>query len=227
MLAKRTAILIKKSLVSTIPKVVWEHEIPVLNFKYGAHKIERITLPRLVQLNPMNPMVERGIQRWAIEELDHDAEWNRMNQTYGKHEESGQVCTEMAYGYIQERRMETQNEARYRPMIEKGHSYIKQIIIPDSEYEDGLTVFEPEDQAPAQPMPTQDPAPEPQETKSYDTPLGDPETVFKLENLTKPGIIEFLNERGIEHDENATKEALHALFMDSMKPVGVDPEPEE
>jgi len=225
MYAKRTGIMIKKTRMTEIPKTVFEHEIPVLNFKYGANKIEKIKLPRLVYLNPKDPMyVQRGFKRHPIIEIDHDEEWNRMNATYGKHEESGQVCVEMAYGFIQERRLETLNSQKYEPMIAAGHSVIKRPEIKHEEFDDGLNVFDPEQMKKEQPV--EDPGQQP-ESQPYSQPLVDTETMFKIENLTKMGIIDLLNDRGVECDENATKEVLHKQFIDSMKPVGVDPETEE
>ena len=109
MLAKRVAVLIKKSQVTVIPKVVYEHEVPILNFKYGAHKIEVTKFPRLVQLDPMQSMVERGFQRHPIVEVDHDEEYNRMATTYGKQEDNaGRLFVELAYGLVHEQRMEAQ-----------------------------------------------------------------------------------------------------------------------
>ena len=48
--------------------------------------------------------------------------------------------------------------------------------------------------------------------------------MFKIENMTREGIIACLEDRDVEFDEKLSKPDLHTLFMDSMKPVGVDPE---
>lgn len=225
MYAKRTGVMIVKSRMTECPKTVFEHEIPVLNFKYGAQKIKKIKLPRLIYLNPKDPSpVQRGFKRHPIIEIDHDDEWNRMNATYGKHEESGQNCVEMAYGFIQERRLETVNSQKYEPMIGAGHSVEKRPEAKKEEYDDGLVVFDPEEIKKEQPI--QEPGQQPQ-TTPYNRPLVDSETMFKIDNLTKTGIIDLLNDRGVDCDETATKEVLHKQFMDSMKPVGVDPETEE
>jgi len=227
MYAKRCAVLIKKTRMTETPKEIFEHEIPVLNFKYGPHKIEKIKLPRMVYRDAKSPTAEqRGFKRYPIIEIDHDEEYNRMNRTYGKHEESGQVCVEMAYGFLQERRMETDNNQKYEPMIAAGHSVEKREEIPVEEYDDGLRVFEPEDIRPVDPKPI-DPVEAVQQTKPYNNPLSDQETIFKIDNLTKEGIVNLLEERGVEHNPDDTKVNLHKLFMDSMKPVGVEPETEE
>jgi len=241
MLAKRCAVLIKKGMTTNSPKVVWEHDIPVMQYKFGAANIARTQLPRYVVIDPKKMPVERGFQRWPIEEVDHDEEFNRLNMTYGKHEDTGNICVEMAYGLLQESKMSGLNESRYRPMVELGHSYIKPPVIPQEEYNDGLTVFEPEDEefqkllkakendvpevATAKEGVTAEDLETPE--KPYSRPLIDEETMYKIENLTKEGIEAMLTDRDVPFDQSSNKEVLHALFMDSMKPVGVDPETEE
>lgn len=228
MLAKRCGVLLQKDITNTTPKVVYEHEIPVLNFKFGAKNVSRIKMERWVVIDSKQPPVHRGFNRWPIVEIDHDDEFTRLLSIYGKHETSGQVCVEMANGFIDERRMETQGESKYRPLINAGHTFIEKKAIPDEEYSDGMTVFDTKDLAPTgSPQPVDPEASAPPD-KPYDQPLMDQETMFKIDNMTREGIIACLEDRDVEFDEKLGKNELHTLFMDSMKPVGVDPElPEE
>ena len=100
MLAKRCGVLLQKDITNTTPKVVYEHEIPVLNFKFGAKNVSRIKMERWVVIDSKQPPVHRGFNRWPIVEIDHDEEFTRLLSIYGKHETSGQVCVEMANGFI-------------------------------------------------------------------------------------------------------------------------------
>lgn len=230
MLAKRQAVLILKSKMSVIPKVVWEHEVSVLNFKYGAHRIEKTKFIRLVQLDPKQSMVERGFQRFPIEEVDHDEEYNRLANTYGRQEpnDGGRMYVELAYGLIHEEQMKVSNEAKYRPMIKLGHSWIERPVIPEEQYNDGLTVFEnaEEFKGKAPEVFEEGPTPNPQEPKkTYSAPLTDTETMFKIENMTKDGIKALLDDREVVFSPDDSKEKLHAQFMESLNEVvGVDPE---
>ena len=230
MLAKRCGILIHKDITNTTPKVVYEHEIPVLNFKFGAKNIKRTRMERWISVDPKKPNVHRGYKRWPIVEIDHDSEFGRLLMMYGKHEESGDICVERAYGYFDERKLEIQGEFKYRPLINAGHTYIKPEPIPEAEYSDGMTIFDTEDLAKAEgsgqsSVPDETDSDKPTLVdKPYEQPLTDQETMFKIENMTREGIIACLEDRDVEFDEKLSKPDLHTLFMDSMKPVGVDPE---
>lgn len=269
MLAKRCGILINKGVMEQTCKIVWEHEIPVLEFKYGPGNITRQKIPRYVYRGDNKPQVEMGIQRFPIVEIDHDEEYSRLMNTYGRHEQENKYVCEMAYGYMQERKMEQLNELKYRPLILAGHHFIEKPKIEEKEYDDGLgEIFDevPEDKLglvkeklATVKLPTIDPADNDEFLSAEDAekeslpplsdsphvteeqaaqaragkkketpePLSDIDTMFKIENMTVPGIKEMLVQRGVPHNPDDNKANLHKLFMDSMKPVGVDMDDED
>lgn len=271
MLAKRCGVIINKGVMEQTCKVVWEHEIPVLEFKFGAGNITRQKLPRYVYRGDNTPQVEMGIQRFPIVEIDHDEEYSRLMNAYGRHELENKYVCEMAYGYMQERKMEQLNELKYRPLILAGHHFIPAPKVEEKEYDDGLgeifdevpegkldlvkdkmkevtlttlrNPYEDEDEflsaedAEKESLPplsdsphvTEKQAAQASAVKKRETPepLTDIDTMFKIENMTVPGIKEMLVQRGVPHNPDDNKANLHKLFMDSMKPVGVDMDDED
>lgn len=262
MLAKRCGIIIDKGVMEKTVKIVFEHEIPVLRFKFGEGAITLEKIPRYVYLNDNKPQVQRGFLRFPVVEVDHDEEYGRLMRVYGRHPEQNKHVCEMAYGYIGEKKMEQLNELKYRPLVIAGHAFIPMPVIEEQDYDDGLgEIFDevPENKkelvrkelgnqgslAPAiinddflsaedmesESLPPHSESPHVTEEQAASAapakrqtpePLSDFDTMFKYENMTIPGIKEMLTQRGIEFYPNDSKEKLHALFMNSMKPVGVD-----
>jgi len=138
MLAKRCGVIIDKGIMSKNPKIVFEHEIPVLQFKFGEGAIERVKIPQMVHSAMGKNNVQQGFVRFPIEEIDHDEEYQRMLNMYGKHEEEDRFVVQMAYGYQQETKLERLGELKYRPLLIAGHGFKPlpaPVLVP---FDDGL-----------------------------------------------------------------------------------------
>jgi hypothetical protein len=119
MLAKQCDVLIYHSNLSTIPKTIYEHEIPVLEEIFGEGSVTKYERKELVhavdgsgkelkyQVEAEQPVT------YDIEDLEHDEEYLRMMDLYGKHQTVDVFNVTRVYGRIEDLKMEVKNKEKY------------------------------------------------------------------------------------------------------------------
>lgn len=101
MKARKTEILITRSMFEKIPRTVYEHEIPILKEVHGEANINKN---------------DKKFTEYPVEEIDHAAEYNRLSQEYGMHPTIPMLTVQAVYGHERRRMIERENEYLYEGM---------------------------------------------------------------------------------------------------------------
>lgn len=121
MLAKRCDVLIYHSNLCTINKNVYEHEIPVIESVFGDGSVTKH------DSKPMTPAIDKSTGKelnyhvqsndpvkYDVEEVDHDEEYMRMFDLYGKHQTINVHNVSHVYGRIEDMKMEAKANELYK-----------------------------------------------------------------------------------------------------------------
>lgn len=120
MLAKRCDVLIYQSNLCTIPKNIYEHEIPVLESVFGNGAVTKYDYKPMIQAvdkatgKDLNYQIqsEKRVE-YELEEVDHDEEYMRLFDLYGKHQTIDVHNVTHVYGRIEDRKMEANAKELY------------------------------------------------------------------------------------------------------------------
>ncbi len=121
MLAKKCNVLIYQSNLSTIPKNIFEHEIPILEGVFGEGSVTKYDYKPMVQA--VDQATGKGLNyqvqsdkpvKYEVEEIDHDEEYVRLFDLYGKHETINVHMVTHIYGRIEDRKMEVKAKENYK-----------------------------------------------------------------------------------------------------------------
>lgn len=79
----RVQVLVRRSPMSEIPRVIFKHELPLLNEMHGEGAVKVINAPESVVGGPVN--------------LDAKAEWSRLIDVYGMHPEQAGALVDIVF----------------------------------------------------------------------------------------------------------------------------------
>lgn len=151
-LSRRIAVLIKhgNDINTQIPKVVWQHEVPILEAIHGEGKVEEIPTPKLNEHFRAKATADLLVHNKAQDSFippadalgvgfvfagDLESEYYRLAAVYGKHRDIDIPLVEHIYGRFQSGRFEDlirpgaisdMSEAQLRQLI-RGHGYVPDI----------------------------------------------------------------------------------------------------
>lgn len=113
MRAKRCDVKIHKGALTVVPKVIYEHEIKMLEILYGVGAI--VIYERKEYFAPPNKSYyeEGDVIRYPVKEVDYDNEYTRLFTTYGKHPTIDLPLVEHCYGDQDEGKLEKINNEKY------------------------------------------------------------------------------------------------------------------
>lgn len=147
--SRRIAVLVKhkRDINTAIPKIIWTHELPILEALHGEGKVEEITNAKLNEhykakasanllihnrnQDPFIPPSDAVGVGFAFQG-DMGAEYERMVSVYGRHDEVNQPVVEYVYGRFQTGRFtdlfcagdpDDMPDAQLRQLI-RGHAWV-------------------------------------------------------------------------------------------------------
>ena len=120
MLARKCDVLIYQSNLSTIPKQIYEHEIPVIETILGDGSVTKYEYKPMVFAKDKSTGKELNYQtqstepaKYDVEEVEHDDEYMRMMDLYGKHQTIDIFNVTHVYGRAEDKKMEAKGEEIY------------------------------------------------------------------------------------------------------------------
>ena len=120
MLARKCDVLIYQSNLSTIPKQVYEHEIPVIETIFGEGTVTKYDYKPMVFAKDKSTGKDMSYQvqstesaTYDVEEVEHDEEYMRMMDLYGKHQTIDIFNVTHVYGRQEDNKMETKGKELY------------------------------------------------------------------------------------------------------------------
>lgn len=118
-LSTRVLVEIARDMTSTIPQVVWQHEIPILEAIFGEGKVKPVdpttldegysakTARAQLVYNQTQDQIKPPSQTQGIGYVfigDPGLEYQRLEAAYGKHADKDVTVVEYVYGRLQDRR---------------------------------------------------------------------------------------------------------------------------
>jgi hypothetical protein len=119
-LSRRILVNVKRDMTEVTPKVIWQHDKPILELIHGEGNITEVAADTLddgytdkvkPDLLPWNKTMEVPARPSSTLALGHvfignpDSEWQRLADVYGKHHEENVLLVEKIYGRPQEGRL--------------------------------------------------------------------------------------------------------------------------
>jgi hypothetical protein len=119
-LSTRVLVNIRRDMTEVTPKVIWQHEKPILEMLHGDGNITEVdptkldegysdkVKPELTPYNktmdtPARPSTQMGLGFVFIGNADQ--EWQRLADVYGRHPEENILLVEKIYGRAQDKRL--------------------------------------------------------------------------------------------------------------------------
>lgn len=118
-LSRRVLVVIDRDMTEKTSKVIWQHEMPILEAIFGEGKVE-LKDPKilddgfsgkqradLLPYNKVQDEIRRPSESVGVDWVfcgDAQVEYSRLEAAYGKDSEKGQAFVEMVYGRFQEGR---------------------------------------------------------------------------------------------------------------------------
>ena len=136
MKAKQCDVTIFKSIEVTIVKVVYEHEIPILEHIFGGGNVQRYAKhewhtpkDKKYQVQNKDPVSHHVV------EIGYDEEWARLQSAYGMKDGADNVSiVEYIYGRLEDGRLEKENNAKYSGQTIQEDSFDEEDSQPDMDY---------------------------------------------------------------------------------------------
>lgn len=115
-LSRRVLVTIKRDMTEVTPRVIWEHEKPILEELFGEDNIQEVSAdtmdegynpkasPSLLPFNKTQETVQRPSETQGVGFVfigDPAVEYNRLAEVYGKHKEENVLLVEKVYGRMQ------------------------------------------------------------------------------------------------------------------------------
>lgn len=115
-LSRRVLVTIKRDLTEVTPRVIWEHEKPILEELFGEGHVVDVdastldegynpkAAPSLLPYNKTQDVVQRPSETQGIGFVfigDPQVEYQRLAEVYGKHNEENVLLVEKIYGRFQ------------------------------------------------------------------------------------------------------------------------------
>jgi len=120
MLARKCDVLIYQSNLSTIPKQIYEHEIPVIETIFGDGSVTKYDYKPMVFAKDKSTGKDMSYQvqstesvAYDVEEVEHDDEYMRMMDLYGKHQTIDIFNVTHVYGRQEDNKMEVKGKELY------------------------------------------------------------------------------------------------------------------
>lgn len=119
-LSRRVLVNIKRDMTEITPKVVWQHEIPILQELHGESEVTEVPIATLdegytakvrPEMLPYNKTMDTPARPSTVMGLgfafigNAEIEWQRLADVYGRHPETPILMVEKIYGRAQEGRL--------------------------------------------------------------------------------------------------------------------------
>ena len=113
MKAKQCDVKIHKGALTVIPKVIYEHEMKLLEVLYGVGAVVCYERKEYYSPPKQTYYVDGDVISYSVEEIDYENEYSRLFTTYGKHPTIDLPLVEHCYGDQDDRRLEKMNNEKY------------------------------------------------------------------------------------------------------------------
>ena len=113
MRAKQCDVKIHKGALTVIPKVIYEHEMKMLEVLYGVGAVVCYERKEYYSPPKQTYYVEGDVIVYDLEEIDYENEYARLFTTYGKHPTIDLPLVEHCYGDQEEGKLEKLNNEKY------------------------------------------------------------------------------------------------------------------
>ena len=120
MFAKRCDVTVYKGMQTKIAKIVYEHEVKILEAIYGDGTVEIYERRELIMPEGKKYQIEGDVIKYEVEEIDYHEEYDRMGSYYGMHPEIKLTWVEYVFGTRNETKLEKEADEKYKSEFGKG-----------------------------------------------------------------------------------------------------------